>query len=49
MIFEALSNADYRASLRSPGADLDGGAQTPPARRGRRRAPARRGLGKAKL
>ena len=38
MIFDALSNATYRASLRGPGAELGGGGQTPPARRVRRRA-----------
>ena len=47
MIFDALSNAAYRMSLHGPGAELDGGVQTPPplaARRARRRAAARRGL-----
>ena len=31
MIFDALSNAAYRVSLRGPGAELDGGVQTSPA------------------
>ena len=30
MIFGALSNAAYRVSLRGPGAELEGGVQTPP-------------------
>ena len=46
MICVELSNAACRVSLRGPGAELEGegGVQTPPARRGWRRAPARRGL-----
>ena len=34
MIFYALSNATYHVSLLDPGAELGGGVQTPPARRG---------------
>ena len=41
MIFDALSIAAYRMSLRGPGAELDGGIQTPPTQPVRRRAPAR--------
>ena len=44
MIFYALSNAASRVSLHGPGAELEGGGQTPPARRVWRRAAARRGL-----
>ena len=44
MIFDALSNDVYRVSLHGSRAELDGGVQTPPPRRIRRRAAARRGL-----
>ena len=47
MIFDELSNAACRLSLGGPGAELEGGCSNtppPPARRGWRRAPARRGL-----
>ena len=44
MIFDAFSNTTYHVSLHGPEAELEGGVQTPPARRVRRRAPARRGL-----
>ena len=30
MIFDALSNAAYRVSLRGPGAEIEGGSQQPP-------------------
>ena len=30
MIFDALSNAAYRVSLRGPGAEIDGVSQPPP-------------------
>ena len=30
MIFDTLSNAAYRVSLRGPGAELEGGLNTPP-------------------
>ena len=30
MIFDALSNAAYRESLRGPGAEIGGGSQQPP-------------------
>ena len=48
MIFDKLSNAACCLSLGGPGAELEGGGvfkhPPPPARRGWRRAPARRGL-----
>ena len=44
MIFYALSNAAYRVSINSPGAELEGVFKPPPDRRVRRRATARRGL-----
>ena len=47
MIFDALSNAAYRVSLRGPGAEIEGGSQQqhpPPAGGGKSRGPAGRGL-----
>ena len=44
MIFDALSNAAYRVSLRDPGAEIEGGFSTPPAGGGKSRGPAGRGL-----
>ena len=46
MIFDALSNAAYRVSLRGPGAEIEGGFSTtpPPAGGGKSRGPAGRGL-----
>ena len=45
MIFDALSNAAYRVSLRGPGAEIEGGVSTtPPAGGGKSRGPAGRGL-----
>ena len=45
MIFDALSNAAYRVSLRGPGAEIEGGLNTPPpAGGGKSRGPAGRGL-----
>ena len=45
IIFDALSIAAYRMSLRGPGAELEGGVKTtPPVRHGKHRPPARRGL-----
>ena len=49
MIFDALSNAAYRVSLRGPGAEIEGGfstttTTTPPAGGGKSRGPAGRGL-----
>ena len=45
MIFDALSNAAYRVSLRGPGAEIEGGSQPPPpAGGGKSRGPAGRGL-----
>ena len=45
MIFDALSNAAYRVSLRGPGAEIEGGLlNNPPAGGGKSRGPAGRGL-----
>ena len=46
MIFDALSNAAYRVSLRGPGIEIEGGVSTtpPPAGGGKSRSPAGRGL-----
>ena len=45
MIFDALSNAAYRVSLRGAGAEIEGGLNTPPpAGGGKSRGPAGRGL-----
>ena len=45
LIFDALSNAAFAVSLRGPGAELEGGVQTPPpAGRGNPGPPAGRGL-----
>ena len=46
MIFDALSNAAYRVSLRGPGAEIEGGgfSTTTPAGGGKSRGPAGRGL-----
>ena len=46
MIFRELSNADFRFSLRRPGAEIMGGGRSnaPPAGGGKSRGPAGRGL-----
>ena len=46
MIFDALSNAAYRVSLRGPGAEIEWGFQQQPrpAGGGKSRGPAGRGL-----
>ena len=46
MIFDALSNAAYRVSLRGPGAEIEGGSQQPPppVGGGKSRGPAGLGL-----
>ena len=45
-MFDALSIAADRVSLRGPGAELEGGVKRlPPARHVKHRPPARRGLG----
>ena len=47
MIFDALSNAAHRVSLRGPGAEIEGGGFSttpPPVGGGKSRGPAGRGL-----